>query len=228
MDPARFRLLPQLFPVCINTSRTDEDFDFTAAGCCSLRVAEYLLVTPGTETMVPTNRWKEVMQSLMAIGFLLAIFWLCRPGIFTRGNSAKEGLLGILGAGDGDSYLDDHDSHDDSDESEGDGQYEEILAMPTCHDLGHSIERLRDARNRLLDATVNQDTQVVLTTAAEYREAVHEVRAGFATLKKRVAPDDFAYASQELLDVVNDGQSLLPCELGSLEGDLYPEEDIYQ
>lgn len=174
--------------------------------------------------MAPTNRWKEVVQSLFAIGLLLGVFWLCRPGLFARGNSNEggKGLFGLAGISDGESYLDD-DSRDESDGSEWDGDYEEILAMPTCDDLRRSIETLRDARNRLLDVAVNQDAQAMLAATAKYREAIQKVQAGFATLKMRVAPEDFPDASQQLLAVsaTEDGPSVVPCELGSFEEDIY-------
>jgi hypothetical protein len=169
-----------------------------------------------TETVVPMNRRKEIMRSVFAVTLLLALFWFCRSGFFASGNRA-DGLFGHTGA---------HRANPDFIPGEfgkvGDG-YQEILAMPTCDDLRQSIETLREARNRLLDAAVNQDTQAMQAATAEYRGAVQKVQAGFDTLRMRVAPDDFPYLSQELLATyaMEYGQSLLPCELGSFSRVIY-------
>jgi hypothetical protein len=106
---------------------------------------------------------------------------------------------------------------------EEDGQYDDILSMPTCDALMQSIEKLQDARTALLDAMVNQDEQAVVAATAGYRQAVKEMRAGFTTLKMRVSPDDFPGVSQELLDSRGGdyGQPVIPCELGPLEEDIY-------
>lgn len=179
---------------------------------------------------MPTNRWKETVQSVLALTVLVALFWLCRPGLFgSDANEGGNGLFGFLGVGDGVSHLDDYDagcSFEDCEESEDlerHWEYEDILVMPTCDDLGHSIEKIRDVRNRLLDAAVEQDTNAMLVATAEYSESVREMRACLTTLKMRVAPGDFPNVCDELLDyyAVDDGESLLPCELGPFEKDIY-------
>lgn len=171
--------------------------------------------------VVPMSRRKEIVRSVFAVSVLLALFWLCRPGFFASGNNTNEHGVKRFGQTD----LHDAEPYIERGKPEKywDGGYDEILAMPTCDDLGHSIETLREARNRLLDAAVNQDTQAMATATAEYREAVQEVQAGFATLKMRVAPEDFPHLSQELLTIcaMEDGQSVLSCELGSFSKVIY-------
>ena len=162
------------------------------------------------------NRWKEVVQSLFAVVVLLALFWLCRPGLFMNGNS-DGGVMGLFGpaAGDGQSYLDDGERYDESDDVEPEMDYGEILGMPVCTDLEYSIEKVQDARNNLLKAVVDQDAQAELDATGEYREAVQEIQNGFAKLKMRLAPDEFSDVSQELLCLFDlDERPLMPCELG--------------
>lgn len=155
------------------------------------------------------------MRSLFAVTVLMVGFWLCRPSLFVSGTDSNDRGMGLFGHAGAHCAVPGliHGEHGEGSY----GEYQEILAMPTCDDLRQSIETLREARNKLLDATVNQDTQSMRAAAAEYRGAVQKVQAGFDTLKTRVAPDDFPYLSQTLLSVcaMEDGQSVLPCELGS-------------
>jgi hypothetical protein len=167
------------------------------------------------------NRWKKVVQVLLGIAIVVALFCLYKPGLFARGNTG-DGVMSFFGRGTVDEcnvYWED----DEWEDTEGDGEYDEILAMPTCDALMRSIETLQEARNALLNAVVNQDGQTMLTATAAYRKAIQEVQAGFATLKMRVAPDDFPGVSQELLDsyASDYGQPVIPCELGPLEEDIY-------
>jgi hypothetical protein len=165
------------------------------------------------------NRWKEVGQAVLSIVIVLALFWLCKPGLFARGNK-EGGLMSFFGR----AATDEREADWDDEVSEDmEGDYDDILDMPTCEILMQSVETLQDARNRLLEAAVNHDEQTVLAATAAYREAIQEVQAGFTTLKMRVAPDDFPGVSQELLEYYAEdhGQHLIPCELGPLEEDIY-------
>ena len=170
------------------------------------------------------NRWKEVVQSLLAVAVLLVLFWLCRPGLFASGNGdgGVMGLFGPAAARDGQSHFDDCQRYDESDGAERDLEYGEILSMPVCTDLEGSIQRLQDARNNLLKAVVDQDAQAELDATAEYRDAVQEIQTGFGTLKIRLAPDEFSDVSQELLCLFDlDEQPLMPHELGEFAEDIW-------
>ncbi len=170
------------------------------------------------------NRWKEAAQSVCAIVVLLALFWIVRSGIFTRGNSG-DGVLGMFGPAttdNGNSYVDYSGPDGVYADEEQDAIYGEIFSMPVCADLNWSIEALLDARNNLLSVAVDQDSQAIRAAAVEYGVAVRNVQTGFATLKMRLEPDEFEYVSQVLRAPHDqgDGQALRPCELGPFAEDL--------
>ena len=167
-----------------------------------------------------TDRWKEAVRSVCAIVVLLALFWLCRSGLFARGNGG-DGELGVFRpalTNKGDPYLC-HSGPDGNYEDEGrDTTYSHIFSMPICADLGELIETIPEARNDLLKAVVDQDAQAITAATAQYREAVQEVQTGFSKLKMRLEPDQFSYVCHRLLASCDtgDGQPLMPCELGQL------------
>jgi hypothetical protein len=180
-----------------------------------------------------TNRWKEIVQAFCTVAFLLAFFWLSSQGLSARGKNAGgvTGMFGFAAGPDGEYDSDDDvsdDEEEDCDDEEEDcddeeGNYDDILSMPVCVDLSNSIATLQDIRNKVLKAVLDQDAQGIQATAGEYREAVQIVQAGFARLKTRVAPDDFADVAEELLDscASDNGQSLMPSELGRFAEEIW-------
>lgn len=170
------------------------------------------------------SRWKEWAQSLLGVAVLFVFLWICRPGLFTHGSSdgGAMNLFGLATAGDGESCRVDCDSNDKLEELEGQSEYDQILAMPACVDLGNAIDALLACRNRLLEAVVNEDAQATLAATAEYRKAAQAVQEKLATFKMRVAPDEFPDVLQDFFAAyaMEDGLTLMPCELGPFAEDI--------
>jgi len=164
--------------------------------------------------MSPTSadRWKETLQSVCAIVVLAALFWFGRHGLGGRGGSDGDatGLFDFAGMFDDRSDFDHCDSDDDCGCDHDEHDHHETLNMPVCVDLEESVERLVDARNNMTRLAVDSDGQGILIAGNQYREAVKEVQAGFAKLKMRVHPDDFASISENFLcSYETDEQSVL-------------------
>jgi hypothetical protein len=178
-------------------------------------------------TMSPEmqNRWKLVGQSICGIIVLFAAFRLCGPGILGEGGQGDTSrvLSFFAAARDDESLREYSEAESDCEEEDEELEYAHVWSMPTYVDLRVSIERLQETRDDLQKARDEGEAEAILAANQEYRAAVQEVRDGFATLKKRVAPDDFADASQEFLGLcaTGKGQSVTPRELGHLQADIW-------
>lgn len=147
------------------------------------------------------DRWKGTLQSVCAIVVLTALFWFGGHGLGGRGGSDGDatGLFDFAGMFDDRSYFDHCDSDGDCGCDHDEHDHHETFNMPVCVDLEESIETLVDARNNMTRLAVDSDKQAILIAAKHYREAVKEVQAGFAKLKTRVPPDEFACISEDLM-----------------------------
>jgi hypothetical protein len=131
---------------------------------------------------------KNVLQSLLVIGVLLAVLWSNGKRLGMPSSFSSEGSQGASFAASG-AY----------DPAEEECEYDEVYRMPAYVDLQESIRRMLNARSDLSRSAADFDETQLVRTAASYRKAITEVRAGFARLKNRVAPDAFPMVAEELV-----------------------------
>jgi hypothetical protein len=169
-------------------------------------------------TPVNPRRWKETLQTALAVFVLSVFLYLCNPGVLGRGT---ERLMTLLRppAEDGELCLDDGELCPGADGEAPDLDYSDILSMPSCVDLAESIKALQDTRRELIESIRDGDEQRILLAKAKHREALHVVETGFTTFETRVPPDDFSGATAELLLLcgVDSQQDLMAMDLSHRE-----------
>ena len=169
------------------------------------------------------NRWREMGQSVCGVIVVLAVFGICGSRILGDGMQAKASKVwSFFAAASGDGCFQEYDEGE-SDCEEEELEYADTWSMPSYVDLREAIEVLQQTRDDLQRATTDGEADGDLAATREYRAAVQEVQDRFATLKKRVDPDDFADASQEFLGLcaADEGLRVTPRELGPLEADIW-------
>lgn len=67
----------------------------------------------------------------------------------------------------------------------------EILSMPACVDMVRSLQRLDDARDRLLKEGAAGSAEAAAQAVRDYQQAVQAVREGVARLRSRLTPDEY-------------------------------------
>jgi hypothetical protein len=109
-------------------------------------------------------------------------------------------------------------------DEEYDRQFEEILSMPICEDMGAAFGRLVEARRQLLQAATGNEVPAMSAAQEQYRNAIREVQACVTELRMFVAPDA---CDQTIRDLVSsylplDGELVHPWELAQLGKETAP------